>query len=108
VPLPDVPTVGVLYRRAINLCRSCVGLGWLAQETTWFILVGPLRSNTLRPVSSSRVLVLGLFVVGITNWSGEGVGPKSLGCLICMMSNPCNGCPSLPFIDARGWVQGER
>jgi hypothetical protein len=24
---------------AVNLCRSCVGLGWLAQETTRFILV---------------------------------------------------------------------
>jgi hypothetical protein len=23
--------------------------------------------------------VLGVFVVGVTNWSGEGVGPKSLG-----------------------------
>jgi hypothetical protein len=23
--------------------------------------------------------VLGLFAVGVTNWSGEGVGPKSLG-----------------------------
>jgi hypothetical protein len=24
---------------AVNLYRSCVGLGWLAQETTGFILV---------------------------------------------------------------------
>jgi hypothetical protein len=24
---------------AVNLCRSCVGLGWLARETTRFILV---------------------------------------------------------------------
>jgi hypothetical protein len=39
---------------------------------------GPLMSNTLCLVSSSRVPVLGLFVVGVTNWSGEGVGPKSL------------------------------
>jgi hypothetical protein len=23
--------------------------------------------------------MIGLFVVGVTNWSGEGVGPKSLG-----------------------------
>jgi hypothetical protein len=37
-----------------------------------------LQSNTLHPVSSCRVLVLGLFVVGVTNWSGEGVVPKSL------------------------------
>jgi hypothetical protein len=39
----------------------------------------PPRSNTLRPVSSSRLPILGLFVVRVTNWSGEGVGPKSLG-----------------------------
>jgi hypothetical protein len=31
--------VGVLYRWTVNLYRSCVGLGWLAQETTTFILV---------------------------------------------------------------------
>jgi hypothetical protein len=31
--------VGVLYRRTVNFYRSCVGLGWLAQETTGFILV---------------------------------------------------------------------
>jgi hypothetical protein len=24
---------------AVNLCRSCVGLGWLTRETTRFILV---------------------------------------------------------------------
>jgi hypothetical protein len=41
----------------------------------WF---GPPRSNTLCPVSSCRVPELGVFVVGVTNWSGEGVGPKSL------------------------------
>jgi hypothetical protein len=27
-----------------------------------------------------RVLALGLFVVELTNWLGEGVVPKSLGC----------------------------
>jgi hypothetical protein len=32
-------TVGVLYRWTVNLYRSCVGLGWLAQETMRFILV---------------------------------------------------------------------
>jgi hypothetical protein len=78
VPLPGAPTVEVLYRRTVNLCQSCVGLGWLAQETTGFILIGLPRSNTLRLVLSCRVLVLGLFVVGVTNWSGEGVRPKSL------------------------------
>jgi hypothetical protein len=40
----------------------------------WF---GPPRSNTLRLVSSCRVPELGVLVVGVTNWSGEGVGPKS-------------------------------
>jgi hypothetical protein len=30
-------------------------------------------------VSSCHVPVLRVFVVGVTNWSGEGVGPKSLG-----------------------------
>jgi hypothetical protein len=42
-----------------------------------FILVR--ASEDLRPVSSNHVPVLGLSVVGVTNWSGEGVGPKSLG-----------------------------
>jgi hypothetical protein len=46
------------------------------QDLYWF---GPPRSNTLHTVSSCYVTVLGLFVVGVTNWSGEGVGPKSLG-----------------------------
>jgi hypothetical protein len=74
----ESPVVGVLYHRTVNLYRSCVRLGGLAQETidlNWF---GPPRSNTLRLVSSCRVPVMGLFVVGVTNWSGEGVGPKSL------------------------------
>jgi hypothetical protein len=31
--------VRVLYRQIVNLYRSCVGLGWLAQETMGFILV---------------------------------------------------------------------
>jgi hypothetical protein len=53
----------------------------------WF---GPPRSNTLRPVSSSRVPVLGLFVVGVTNWSGEDVTPKSL-----RMGARSVGCPTL-------------
>jgi hypothetical protein len=83
-PLPGAPTVGVLYRRTVNLYRSCVGPGWLAQETPGFRLVRPLRSNTLRPVSSCRVPVRGLFVVGVTNWPGEGIEPKSLeyGCSV--------------------------
>jgi hypothetical protein len=30
------------------------------------------------------------------------------GCSVCRMSNPCNGCPSLPFIDERGGVTREK
>jgi hypothetical protein len=52
-------------------------------------------------VSSCRVPVLGLFVVGVTNWSGDGVEPKSLSMGVRFV-NPCDGCPPLPFIDARG------
>jgi hypothetical protein len=63
---------------AVNLCRSCVGLGWLAQETTRLYWFEPPRSNTLHPLSSFRIPGLGVFVVGVTNWSGEGLGPKSL------------------------------
>jgi hypothetical protein len=63
---------------AVNLYQSYVRLGWLAQETTGLDWFGPLRSNTLRLVSSCRVLELGVFVVGVTNWSREGVEPKAL------------------------------
>jgi hypothetical protein len=66
----------------VNLYRSCVGLGWLAQETTGFRLVWAQRSNTLCPMSSCRVPELGVLVVGVTSWSGEGVEPKSLGVAI--------------------------
>jgi hypothetical protein len=52
-------------------------------------------------VSSCRVPVLRLFVVGVTNWSGEGVEPKSLSMGVRLVS-PCDGCPPLPFIDVRG------
>jgi hypothetical protein len=62
---------------AVNLYRSCVGLGWLAQETTRFILFGPLMSNTLRPVRCCHVPELGVLVVGVTSSSGEGVEPRS-------------------------------
>jgi hypothetical protein len=44
--------------------------------------------------------VLGLFVVGVTNWSGEGVEPKSISMSVLFI-NPCDGCPPLPFINAR-------
>jgi hypothetical protein len=37
-----------------------------------------VRSNTLHPVSSGRVPELGVLVVGVTSWSGEGIEPKSL------------------------------
>jgi hypothetical protein len=56
---------------AVNLYRSCIGLGWLAQETTGLDWFGPLRSNNLRPVSSCRVPELGVLAVGVTSWSGE-------------------------------------
>jgi hypothetical protein len=47
------------------------------RDLDWF---GPPRSNTLHPVSSCRVLALGLLVVGVTNLSREGIEPKSLEC----------------------------
>jgi hypothetical protein len=68
------------------------------RDLYWF---GPPRSNTLRPVLSCRVPVLGLFVVGVTNWSGEGVQPKSISTSVQFV-NPCDSCPPLPFIDERG------
>jgi hypothetical protein len=33
VSLPGASNVTVLYRWIVNLYRSCVGPGWLAQET---------------------------------------------------------------------------
>jgi hypothetical protein len=45
--------------------------------------------------------MLGLYVVGVANLSGEGIEPKSLGVRVQFVS-PCDGCPPLPFIDARG------
>jgi hypothetical protein len=39
VVIPPKVGVRVVYRRTITFCRSCVELGWLAQETTRFILV---------------------------------------------------------------------
>jgi hypothetical protein len=47
----------------------------IQRDLDWF---RPPRSNTLRPVSSCRVPELGVLVVGVTSWSGEGVEPKSL------------------------------
>jgi hypothetical protein len=92
---------------AVNLYRSCVRLGWFAQETIGLDWFKPQRSNTLRPVSSCRVPELGVFVVAVTNWSGEGVDPGPLKwCSIFRRSNPCNGCPPLPFIVTRGGAQG--
>jgi hypothetical protein len=58
--------------------KSCLR-GW-----DWF---GPPRSNTLRPVSSCRVLALDMFVVGVIIWSGVGIEPKSLGCE-CLVHQP--------------------
>jgi hypothetical protein len=50
--------------------------------------------------------MLGLFVVGVTNWSVEGVEPKSLSMGVQFI-NPCDGCPPLPFIDTRGRAKSE-
>jgi hypothetical protein len=44
-------------------------------DLDWF---GPRKSNTLRPVWVCRVPELGVLVVWVTSWSGEGVEPKSL------------------------------
>jgi hypothetical protein len=58
-------------------------------------------------VSSSHVPELGVLVVGVTSWSGEGVEPKSLEVAFDLRrSNPCNRCPPLPFIVTRGGAQG--
>ena len=56
----------------------CRALRWLVQETTRLDWFGPPRSNTLHLVSCCRVPEPGVLVVGVTSWSGEGVGPKSL------------------------------
>jgi hypothetical protein len=59
-------------------------------------------------VWSCRVPELGLLIVGVTSWSGEGVGSKSLEVAFGLRkSNPCDRCPPLPFIVARGGAQGE-
>jgi hypothetical protein len=60
-----------------------------------------MNISLLHPVSSCCVPVLGLFVVGVTNWPGEGIEPRSLSMNVQFV-NPCDGCPPLPFIDARG------
>jgi hypothetical protein len=44
-----------------------------AGENGIYIGFGPPRSNTLRPVCSCRVPELGVLVIGVTSWSGEGV-----------------------------------
>jgi hypothetical protein len=36
-----------------------------------------MMSNTLRPVQCCRVPELGVPVVGVTSWSGDGVEPMS-------------------------------
>jgi hypothetical protein len=38
-PIMKSVSVRVLYHRTVNLYQSCVRLGWLALETTGFILV---------------------------------------------------------------------
>jgi hypothetical protein len=54
------------------------------KDVYWY---GPLESNTLRPFSRGGVLMPGLFVVGGTNWSGDGNEaqvPKE--CVACIVS----------------------
>jgi hypothetical protein len=65
----------------------------------WF---GPPRSNTLRPVSSYCVLMPRVFVVGVTNWSGEGVKPKSPWCVEWSVRQPLWRFPSSPFYRRKG------
>jgi hypothetical protein len=69
-----------------------------AEVLNWF---EPPRSNTLRPVLSCCVPMPGVFVVGVTNWSGEGDEPKSLWVLDDRFISLYDGCPPLPFITAR-------
>jgi hypothetical protein len=84
---------------------SFVPFGWLARETQRFRRVRAPRSNTLRPVSSCHVLALGLSVVGLTNFSGEGVVPKSLECE-CSVRQLLWWLPSSPFYRCKG--EGKR
>jgi hypothetical protein len=67
------PTVGVLYRRTVNLYRSCVELGCLAQETTGFILVRvgmairgqvPVTRRVPAPMGPDMGLIFHLWVRG--------------------------------------------
>jgi hypothetical protein len=64
VPLPGMPTVGVLYRQTV-------------------IFVSIVRRARMVSAGDKEIYtssgLRGVFVVGVTNWSGEGVGPKSLG-----------------------------
>jgi hypothetical protein len=46
--------------------------------------------------------VLELFVVGVTNWLGEGIGAQVPGVWVFGFVSPCDGFLSLYFIDARG------
>jgi hypothetical protein len=53
-------------------------------------------SSVELPCSRARVVCS-----RVTNWSGEGIEPKSLSTSVWFRSL-CDGCPPLPFIDARG------
>jgi hypothetical protein len=94
---------------AINFYRSCVGLGWLAQETTRFILVRaseeyyPMSSDLL-PCSWARCARSRGYKLVVRQSSFPGPGRW---CSILWRSNPCDRCPPLPFIVTMGGAQGE-
>jgi hypothetical protein len=102
VPLPGAPTVG--FSTAGRKFLSIVRRAWMVstRDNEVFAGLGLRRVIPLHLVSNCRVPVLGLFVVGVTNWSGEGVRPRSLRRVFGSSANPCDGCPPLPFIDVRG------
>jgi hypothetical protein len=87
--------------------RSCVGLGWLAQETTRFILIRASgesypTSSDLLPCSWARCArSRGYKLVG----RGSSFPGPGRWCSILWRSNPCNCCPPLPFIVTRGGAQ---
>jgi hypothetical protein len=72
-------TIGVLYRRTVILVSI---VRWVrmvsAGDNRIYTDSGLQGVSILHLVSSCRVPELGVFVVGVTNWSGEGVRPKSL------------------------------
>jgi hypothetical protein len=81
--------------------------GWHRRHegSYWF---GPPKSNTLRSVSSDHVLMPGKSIIGVTNWSGEGVRakvPEGVARATCIwVSNDqlLKRLPSSPFYRRKG------